>query len=270
MTHALRTMGALWLAGARSAASYPVAQVISVAGLAAAVVPLFLIGSSLQPFMEGIVRVEGGEYFPFLLVGNALLMLVAGALSTPAGAIGGAIGSGSLESMLATSASPASVVVGLNAYALSWSVVRALVLLLAGAVVGVRYAPAGAGAALLLGALVLAVYFGIGLLEAAVVVAFRAGTPLPRVALVLSVLLGGVYYPVTSAPHWLQGLAAITPLGYGLRAVRRTLLAGEPLSAVSHDLAMLVAMSAAALAFGTLALALALRRARRTGSLGAF
>lgn len=116
----------------------------------------------------------------------------------------------------------------------------------------------------------LLVYFGIGLVEAAIVVAFRAGTPLPRAALVVSVLLGGVYYPATSAPGWLQGLVAVTPLGYGLRAVRRTLLVGDPLSAVSHDLAMLVAMAAAALAIGTLSLSLALRRARRTGSLGSF
>lgn len=268
--HAVRTVGALWLAGARAASSYPVALVVSMAGLAAAVVPLLLVGTSLQPFMEGIVRGEGGEYFPFLLVGNALLLLVAGALSTPASAIGGAIGSGSLEAMLATPASPASVVLGLNGYALSWSVVRALVLLVAGAALGVRYVTASLATAAALALLVLVVYFGIGLLEAAIVVGFRAGTPLPRAALVISVLLGGVYYPATSAPSWLQWLASITPLSYGLRAVRRTLLAGEPLSAVADDAIMLLAMAVTASAIGTLALALALRRARRMGTLGAF
>ena len=43
-------------------------------------------------------------------------------------------------------------------------------------------------------------------------------------------LLGGVYYSTSVIPEVVRPLASVVPLTYGLRALRRTLLSGEPLS----------------------------------------
>ena len=265
-----RVVAAFFTASARTAASYRLAQLVAVAGLAFAVVPLFLVGTKLQPMMGGVVRGEGGAYFPFLLVGNAVLMLMVGALNAPAGAVGGTVGSGTLEAMLATPTSLGAIVAGLCAYPVFWASVRMLVLLAAGALLGVAYVPSGIPAALVFAALTAAAYAGIGLFEAAIVLAFRTSTPVPKAVLVVSVLLGGVYFPTSSAPSWLQGLTVVTPLGYGLRGIRRVLLAGDAPASVLPEFVMLGCMAAATLAFGAMALSLALQRARRAGTLGSF
>jgi len=57
------------------------------------------------------------------------------------------------------------------------------------------------------------------------------------------------------------------PLTYGLRALRRTLLEGEPLRAVLPDLAILALFVVGLLSVGMIALRVALAYARRVGSL---
>ena len=74
-------------------------------------------------------------------------------------------------------------------------------------------------------------------------------------------LVSGVYYPVAVLPHWMQPLSAISPATYTLSACRKLfgvgnsastpeLLAGAPLSAVSHELLVLAVMGAILLPLG--------------------
>jgi ABC-type multidrug transport system permease subunit len=86
----------------------------------------------------------------------------------------------------------------------------------------------------------------------------------------VSILLGGVYYPTHVIPVWLQRASLLLPLTYGLRALRQTALLGASWSSVATDMIVLAAYSAVLLTIGGLTLALALRSARRTGSLGQY
>jgi ABC-type multidrug transport system permease subunit len=83
-------------------------------------------------------------------------------------------------------------------------------------------------------------------------------------------MLGGTYYPTQVIPSWIGEISAFVPLTYGLRSLRKLFLAGQPISAVAGDLAILVGFTAILLAASWWAFAAALRHAKRTGSLNQY
>ena len=198
------------------------------------------------------------------------MLFITTAVGTLPGAIGSGISTGIWESLLATPARVPALLGGLTAYELLWTLARAGVLLAAAWLLGARIAWDGALLSLGVLALIVLAYLPVGVLTAAFVIAFRSATPLPRVVLVASALLGGVYYPTTVIPGWIQGISAWIPLTYGVRALRRTLLEGWTLVQVLPDLEMLVLFDAVLLVAASAAFAAALRYARRAGTLAQY
>src|SRR5690606_27451772 len=123
--------------------------------------------------------------------------------------------------------------------------------------------------ALILALIVLA-YVPFGLLAAAMIIAFRTAGPLPQAVTGVSALLGGVYYPTHVIPSWIESLSAFVPLTYGLRALRQTLLEGQPLYSVLPDLGALVLFVPVLMCAGVVAMRAALAYARRAGTLSQY
>jgi len=91
-------------------------------------------------------------------------------------------------------------------------------------------------------------------------------------------LVSGVYYPIDVLPGWMQPLSAISPATYTLSACRKLfgvgnsastpeLLAGAPLSAVTHELLILAVMGAILLPLGLMTFMRVEAWAKRTGKL---
>jgi len=145
-----------------------------------------------------------------------------------------------------------------------------MLLMTAGALLGVDVHWLRLPEAFVIVALVLAAYSGIGLLAAALVVSFRTNAAIPQALLVLSTLLGGVYFPTTVLPPVVSPLAEWLPLTPGLRALRQTLLLGYPVSSVAGDLARLAGLTLACVVAGAMAMRASLQYARRAGSLAQY
>lgn len=264
MRAALALTRAAWL----SAASYRFGLLVSLVGLAAGAVPIYFVAGALQPLMAESIRTEGAQYFAFLVVGMVALTFVGSAVSTLPSAIGGGIANGTLEAQLATPTRLPALLAGLCGHALTWTGLRALVLLGAAAALGAPIAWERLPAGLAVVALIVLAHLPIGLAAAAGVVAFRSAASLPQMALVASTLLGGVYYPTTVIPSWLAAASDLVPLSHGLRALRRTMLDDAGATTVMPDVLRLALF---ALVGGVLSVALfrlALRHAQRTGGTG--
>lgn len=263
MSSILALMAAQW----QVTRSYRLQTLLSFAGLAFTVVPLFFVAQAVQPVMAASIQAEGGSAFGFLLVGTSAIMLVTVALSVVPTALSAGIGSGTLEALLSTPISTPALLVGVSGFPLTMAALRAAVLLTGGVLLGASIAPGTVPPALLILGLIVLAHLSIGLISGAMVLAFRTAGPLSRLVLVASSLLGGVYYPTHVIPSWLQVVSGVLPLSYGLRALRRVLLQGVPLSGVADDLAILTAETAVLLAAGIGLMGLALRYARRQGTL---
>ena len=95
----------------------------------------------------------------------------------------------------------------------------------------------------------------------------KRGDPINFLLTNAAALLGGVYYPITVLPEWLQLVAALLPVTYSLRAMRLALVQGHSLKALLPDVAGLLVFSAAIIPLSLMAFRYAVRRAKVNGSL---
>lgn len=266
----IRAAMALTRASWRTAKSYRVSFVLSFASLLVTILPVYFVANALQPFMASVIAEEGREYFGFVLLGTAVLTLVSPALSSFASAVSGGLSSGFFEALLVTPTSLPALLAGQTGYAFAWASARVVLLMIAGVFLGVDVHWLRLPEALLVLVTVIAAYAGIGLVGAALVVSFRTNAAIPQGVLVVSTLLGGVYFPTSVLPPAVAPMAEWLPLTPGLRALRQTLLLGYPLSSVAGDFARLIALTSVCVVVGTLALRWAFAYARRAGSLSQY
>ncbi|HEX6533541.1 MAG TPA: ABC transporter permease [Gemmatimonadaceae bacterium] len=266
MREALALIRASW----RTALSYRLSMAMSLVSLLATVIPTFFVARALQPTMAKSIAEQGGEYFGFLIVGIIAFSFIMASVNSVPTVISSGIATGTLEALLSTRASLPSLIGGLIGYSFVWTSVRGVMYLAAGLALGMHLAWGEWLSSLLILALIVLAYLPFGLIAAAMVLAFRTTGPLPSVVLILSGLLGGVYYPTHVIPSWIQKLSDVVPLTYGLRALRQTLLEGVPFSAVVPDVVTLVGFVVLLNAVSLFALAEALHYARRTGTLAQY
>jgi ABC-2 type transport system permease protein len=262
-------MAAFFLRDLHEAMLNKFALVTQVGGLVLGITTLsYLCRFVEQAGTNAALRPYGSSYLGFVLLGFVVTELQQVLSSSFSRRIRDAQLAGTLESVLASRAKAWQVVLA----APTGDIVRsALRMLLYGWVAtagfGLRFHGARWGVAL--GALVLSLFAfsGFGLLGAAAVMVLRRSDPVSMGLASLSVLLGGVMYPISMLPGWLQQLASWLPMVHGLEVLRRSLLTGAGLVEVMPSLARLAGLSGAILVVGGWAFRAALSHARRDGSL---
>lgn len=263
MRSILAFMRASWL----SASSYRVSMVLSLVAVIGTVIPVYFIARALQPLMSNAIQGEGHQYFAFLLIGSITFLFIPLAVSSLPSTITSSITSGTMEAVLGTPTSLPIMLLGMMGYSFAWTAIRASVMLIAGAVLGASISWTQLPFAMILLLLIILAYVPIGLMAAAAYLAFRTSGPLVPAVMVISSLLGGVYYPTHVVPSWLEHVSGAIPLTYGLRALRRVLLEGASLMSVRTDVGILLLMTVVLFAAGGWMFSAAMRYARRTGSL---
>ena len=266
----MRAILAIFRANLRSAMTYRIELLMSVASLAVMLTATFYTAGALQSTMAGRIRAEAGDYFSFVLVGMIAVTMMQTSVTTLPGAIAGGVRSGTLEAMLATPARLPWLLAGMSSYAFAWSLLRCLLLLAGGLLVGAHVAWHAVPLATVVFVLLVIPYVAIGVVIASAVLAFRTAGPVPQAIIVASSLLGGVYYPTRVIPGGLQRLSDMLPLSYGLRALRQVLLTGGGVMDIWPDLRMLLLMGATGAVLAVAAFGLALQHARRTGTLAQY
>ena len=255
-----------WLA----ASSYKLGFVMSFGSLVLSIVPIFFITRALQSTMANVIQGQGDQYFAFLVVGLIALNLVTSTIYALPGGLQNATSTGTLEALLATPTSVSALLVGLSGYEVLFSLLRGAVMLVAAGILGARVEWLQLGASIPIVALVVLAHLPIAIITAAMVLAFRSRGPLPQLVLLASTFLGGVYYPTTIIPGWIESISAFIPLTYGLTALRAVLLEGGSLASVWREVSILLAFAAVATLISGVAFRAALRYARKVGNLAQY
>jgi ABC-2 type transport system permease protein len=175
---------------------------------------------------------------------------------------------GTLEAMLVTPTRLSTILLASSLWSFAFTSLQVLFYLLLGVVVfGVDLGHANVAAAAVVQILTILVFSGIGILSASFTMVFKQGDPINFLFGSVSTLLGGVLYPITVLPAWLQPASYLLPLTYSLSAMRRAILLGDPLAALMPDLLPLVLFAAVLLPLSFVAFGYAVRRAKIEGSL---
>jgi ABC-2 type transport system permease protein len=263
-------VGAFVRADFLTATSYRLNMALSLAALAVMTIPIYFVSQAIQPVAAEAIAGHGGDYFTFFLVGTAAYGVVLASVQAIPSWISRGIQVGTLEAVLATPARLPALLAGMASYRVLWSILRGLVILGAGWVLGATYVGVNLLPALLIVALLILAHLPFGMIAAAMVLVFRTPGPLTNAIMVGSALLGGVYYPTHVIPSWLEHLSALFPLTYGARSLRHVLLEGLPMTAVMGDLLVLAGFAVVLLLIGTVCLRLGLAHARRAGTLAEY
>jgi ABC-2 type transport system permease protein len=171
---------------------------------------------------------------------------------------------------MATPTSPSVLILGSGAYELIRATAFAVVMIVAAAAffnlrVDTGVDSAFVTAAALLGCVLLFAALGVAL--AAFTVVFKQTTAVLALATTAIALFGGVYFPIDVLPAGLEFLANALPFTWGLDVLRASLLNGE---LELGRLGLLIAFDVVALPCALVLFNVAVRHARRAGSLAQY
>ena len=213
----------------------------------------------------------GHSYFAFVLVGIAFFDYMSVSLNAFDEGIIQARKNGTLEALLVTDTSLPVILASSAVYPFVLMSLRTLVYLAWGAVL-FGFRPNGAnwfGAMAVLAMSILA-FAGLGILSAAYLLLFKQGNPGKWILLSVRGVLGGLMYPVSVLPHWLQILARLLPITYSLEGLRVALLDGAGFADLWPTLIKLTLFSAILLPISFYFFAWTLRRTKINGTLSHF
>ena len=248
-----------------SSVSYRFAFVLQLAGMFFAVAVFFYGSRMINPATAGL---EGVEPFPWLLVGIAFQIYFSTALYSFAEKVRGEQVLGTLEAML-VSPTPTSVVIfSSTAWDFTWSALRLIVYLLCAVFVfGVKL-NVKSPAALAIGvALTLLSSAGIGMLSASFILYFKRGDPINFLLSMGTTFFGNVIFPSKLLPHAVQWVSEWLPMSWSLQVVRGALLRGESFADVAGPIARLAILTAVLVPLGLFGARVAIRKAKREGTL---
>jgi ABC-2 type transport system permease protein len=229
----------------------------------------FLFLARIVPGSQASLRPYGGDYFTFVLIGTGVASFFITGLTSFADAVGREQATGTLEALLVTPNDSRLLLAGGALWPFYFSAGQVAIYLTAGVILfGAHLSPSN----LLLVAAMMAVsvlaFSALGLLAAAVLVQTKRGVLLVGMFGATFAMLGGVLYPVSVLPGWLQLIARLLPMTYGLDGVRLSLLPAPNLTQIALDALALVGFAVVLLPTALLLFGWSIDRARKQGSLG--
>jgi ABC-2 type transport system permease protein len=244
--------------------SYRFNFLLSLVGVIFSAAIFYFLGKIVSPSM---VEESADDYFSFALVGMAIAMYLRTGLGSFAESVREEQMIGTLEAMMSTPTSLPTIIFSSSLWRFLFTSITVLAYLAVGAALGVSFAGANVAGALVLLVITIAAYSALGIISASFIIVFKRGDPINFVVSNLSMLLGGVFYPVSILPGWLRFLSRLLPMTYSLQGIRGALLKGRGFSALWGDMLALMIISAVLIPAGLALFKVAVDHARRAGTL---
>ncbi len=255
----------------RHEASYKLAFAMQVASNVPIILLFLFLARLFGGLVPGQLRAYGGSYFPFVLVGIAVQNYLTLAMSNVSGRLREAQLTGTLEAELSTPVPVPLYLLGTSLFAFLIKLVNFFLYLLIGCLLGGIHLDLTRFPLVLATLLLSAGAFScLGILAGSCIIVFKKGDPVGTGLMMLSWFLGGVYFPVTMLPGFLQRLSVCLPTTQCVEALRLLLLGSQGFAAVARPLAILGLWVVVGLPICYGIFRAAVDYARRRGSLGQY
>ena len=251
----------------REALTYKFSFISSVTGILLSSATFYFVAKLVPPGTPSLGPF-GGDYFSFAVVGVAFAGLLGMFQEGLAAVVRSAQLSGTLEALLVTPVPVPVILFGSSLYSLLFQLVRtALHLGVALAFFGLALGRINAPGVLAVGVLTVVCFLSVGVLSASFILVYKTGNPFSWIMGTVSGLLGGVVFPVALLPPWIRWISSLLPVTYALDGMRKSLLASATFADVLPDVAALAAFAALLLPASLVAFRLAVRKAKKDGTL---
>ena len=210
----------------------------------------------------------GGHYFPYVLVGISLSNFLLTALNTFKGSLMSERAMGTLETIVSTPTREAVIFLGLSLWNFLFSSINVIIYLTVGVVVFKfdlsKADPVSSAIILIVATLV---FSSLGVLSASFILIFKRGNPITWLFSSVSVLVGGVYFPVEILPKYLQTLSKFVPLTYALEALRKSIIQGQNILNLKEEILILSLFALILIPLSAVSFRYALSWVKKNGSL---
>jgi ABC-type multidrug transport system ATPase subunit/ABC-type multidrug transport system permease subunit len=248
--------------------SYKFSFLLQFIGIFFSVAVFYFVSQMLGVNAIAYLEPYGGNYFSFVLIGIAFSGYFSVGLSSFSQSLRNAQTTGTLEAMLSTPTGISTIILSSSQWSYLMTTMRVVVSLAMGVfLLGVDLGDSNFAAALLILFLTVISFSSLGIIAASFIMVLKRGDPVTWIFGVFSNLLGGVYYPITVLPEWLQKIAGLLPITYSLRSMRLALLKGAGFEELKIDFLVLTIFCIVLLPLSLLTFRFAVERARRDGSL---
>ena len=254
----------------REALTYKFSFVSSFVGILLSSATFYFVAKLVPPGTPSLGPF-GGDYFSFAVVGVAFSSLLGMFQEGLSAVVRSAQVSGTLEALLVTPASIPTVLFGSSLYSLILQVFRTILHLgVALAFFGMTLGRVNVPGVVSVGVLTVLCFLGVGILSASFILVYKTGNPFGWILGTVSGLLGGVVFPVALLPPWIRWVSSLLPVTYALDGMRKCLLASAGFAEVLPDIAALAVFNIILLPASLLAFRLAVRKAKKDGTLSHF
>ncbi len=222
-------------------------------------------------YVSRLVHVRGfgspDNYYAFVVVGLALLGVIYSCFATPA-LIRQELVAGTLDRLVLSPFGPVRSVIAMSLFPLAYATALAtLSLALASAIFGLHLHWATVPLGIPVMALTLLAFLPFGLLFAALTIVVKQDNVGTNWLVAILALIGGMYFPISLLPHWLQVAGKLQPFSPATEVLRHYLVA-TPLNApVATSLLKLAVFAAILLPLSIQALRLAVRTGQRRATI---
>jgi ABC-2 type transport system permease protein len=219
--------------------------------------------SRLEPY--------GGNYFSFVLIGIALFSYLQVSMQSLSSSIRQGQQLGTLEALLVTQTEIPTIILSSSIYSYILTSFRVIVYLILGVVVfGMEIGHANLAAGLVILLLTIVAFSSLGIISASFVMVLKRGDPVSWIFAGLSGLLGGLLYPISVLPDWLQNLSYLLPITYSLEGMRLALLKGYSLGALMPNIVPLAIFSIVVLPISVMIFGYSVKKAKMDGTLAQY
>lgn len=254
-----------------TALSYRISFAVQLLGNILILGLIYFIGKSIGSTPNSAFQEYGGSFFGFLLIGVALTDCAGVSLTTFAREIRDGQVSGTLEATLMSPVRLPLMLVYSSLWSYCFSAFRFLLYLAVGSVLyGVSLGKANVPASFLLFILTIMCFMGIGILWSSVIMFVKRGDAIITSIGYIVMLLGGVLFPTTVLPPWLQLAAEAIPLKHALEGMRLAVLTGASMETLAPVFVKLLLFVAVLLPAGLFGFSVAVQQAKKNGSLNEF
>jgi ABC-2 type transport system permease protein len=264
----IRNLAKLWAFIKRdflSGVSYRLAFLLQVAGMFFTLLGFFYMTKMIDPKTEGL---NGIPPFEWMLIGLVFQFYFSTALYSFSAKIRNEQLIGTLEAMLVSPTPTSMVIFSSAAWDFTYGAIRmVLYLLFATLVFGVTLHVSSPLSVFLGVGLTLVSSASVGILAASFILYFKRGDPINFLLSGATTLLGSVFFPVEQLPEVIRPASDYLPITWALRVVRGALLQGQTFADLQDELLRLAILTAILLPVGLFCSRIAIRRAKREGSL---
>ncbi|HPS56376.1 MAG TPA: ABC transporter permease [Sedimentisphaerales bacterium] len=222
---------------AKIALSYKFQFIFQFAQIFFSIAMIFFIGKMLESSPNKHLKVYGGDYFSFALIGLAVNSYLHVGLVTITNDIRQMMNQGTLEAVCAAPIKYMSLMI----YSSLWQFIFETIRVCAYFVLGfflfnMKLQNPNIPAAILTMLLTVVVFLLLGTISCSILIVIKRGDPINWIFSGFGALLGGTMFPVSVLPGWLGKLAMFMPLTHSLEAMRKSLLRSASVSEISNNL----------------------------------